>query len=67
MASSKLETCDFSLIPLAHLPLVNPNVAPVPELGSLEQSWSSGKRAGSVIRTLTWVLPLPLKSCASLG
>lgn len=67
MASSKLETCDFSLIPLAHLPLVNPNVLPVPELGRLEQSWGGGKRAGSVIRTLARVLALPLMSSASLG
>lgn len=64
MASSKLAKYDLSLIPSDNLPLVNPNITPVPELGSLQQPRSSGKRTASVIRTLGLVLALPLIGCA---
>lgn len=52
MALSKLAMCDFSLIPSAHLPLANPNMIPVPELGSLQQPLSGGKHTESIIGTL---------------
>ena len=67
MASSKLAMYDFSLIPSAHLPPVNPNIMPVLVLGRMQRPWSGGKHTGSVVRTLGPVLAPPPTSCASLG